>query len=127
MKDIFGDYWHLGEDDSVLDIENTTNEHVMLLWSNLDQLGMASRYASETFGSVFIIMLCSFLIFLFTEFLFWWRKIIKLPRLLIFLRKKFYWNYFIRQQYQMTLEISICCYFNIAYGSIWGPADDQAP
>jgi hypothetical protein len=42
------------------------------------------------------------------------------------LRKKFLWNYFIRQQYQMTMEICICCYFNVYYGRIWGIADDHA-
>lgn len=81
MADIFGDYWDLGQDDSILEIQNTTNQNVILLWNNLDQLGMSSRYASETFGSVFIIILCSFLILLLTEFLFWWRNIIKLKRL----------------------------------------------
>ena len=88
MADIFGDYWDLGDDDSILDIENTANEHVILLWNSLDQLGMSSRYASETFGSVFIIMLCSFFILVIAEFLFWWRKIIKLKRLRLLLKKR---------------------------------------
>jgi hypothetical protein len=26
----------------------------------------------------------------------------------------------------MTMEISICCYLNVYYGSIWGIADDHA-
>lgn len=59
MDDIFGpDLWDYGDDSSILE-ELANNE---LLLSGLNALGFSSRMISSNLGSMFIIMLISFVL-----------------------------------------------------------------